>query len=217
MRSLCPNCLHGDKASRSAKFLKGRRRLDPCHSHRQFCQTCLTLHSLVTIRPKVSAQRRFRVRLSWACAGPWVVKFRGVGIPTKRYPDVRAGPWLIARRCGLLPASPYVNMNGAHEAIQGARVETGRPFPRTLGGFQHSLIEFARHVAGLRGCRSRGMQCTRPDKLRWSRRLDWPAWWRELGTIAQYAPGKPHAQNVLWLAERRPKDYHGRYGLRLQE
>lgn len=48
----------------------------------------------------------------------------------------------------LVPASPYENMAGAIEAVRFAR-ETNRPFLGTCGGFQHALIEFARHVAGL--------------------------------------------------------------------
>jgi CTP synthase (UTP-ammonia lyase) len=52
-----------------------------------------------------------------------------------------AGVWCV-------PASPYRNMAGALAAIRFAR-ETKRPFLGTCGGFQHALIEFARHVAGL--------------------------------------------------------------------
>jgi CTP synthase (UTP-ammonia lyase) len=48
----------------------------------------------------------------------------------------------------VVPASPYASMNGALAAIRWAR-EAGRPFLGTCGGFQHALIEFARHVAGL--------------------------------------------------------------------
>lgn len=48
----------------------------------------------------------------------------------------------------LVPASPYENMAGALAAVRFAR-ETGRPFLGTCGGFQHALIEFARHIAGL--------------------------------------------------------------------
>jgi len=48
----------------------------------------------------------------------------------------------------VVPASPYANMPGVLDAIQWAR-ETGRPFLGTCGGFQHALIEYARHVAGL--------------------------------------------------------------------
>jgi len=50
----------------------------------------------------------------------------------------------------LVPASPYENTHGALDAIRWAR-ETQRPFLGTCGGFQHALIEFARHVAGLAG------------------------------------------------------------------
>lgn len=49
----------------------------------------------------------------------------------------------------LVPGSPYQNTAGALAAIRWAR-ETHRPFLGTCGGFQHALIEFARHVAGLR-------------------------------------------------------------------
>lgn len=48
----------------------------------------------------------------------------------------------------LVPASPYENTAGALDAVRFAR-ETRRPFLGTCGGFQHALIEFARHVAGI--------------------------------------------------------------------
>ena len=47
----------------------------------------------------------------------------------------------------VVPASPYENMAGTLDAIRFAR-ETKRPLLGTCGGFQHVLIEFARHVAG---------------------------------------------------------------------
>jgi CTP synthase (UTP-ammonia lyase) len=55
----------------------------------------------------------------------------------------------LARFSGVwvTPASPYVHMNGALAAIRWAR-ETRRPIFGSCGGFQHMLIEFARH-AGL--------------------------------------------------------------------
>lgn len=52
-----------------------------------------------------------------------------------------AGMWLV-------PASPYRSMAGALAAVRWAR-ENRRPFLGTCGGFQHALIEFARHVAGI--------------------------------------------------------------------
>ncbi|WP_437735355.1 CTP synthase C-terminal region-related (seleno)protein [Sorangium sp. So ce1335] len=55
----------------------------------------------------------------------------------------------VARYDGLwcVPASPYRSMDGALRAIRFAR-EQGRPFLGTCGGFQHAVIEYARHVLG---------------------------------------------------------------------
>lgn len=52
-----------------------------------------------------------------------------------------AGVWCV-------PGSPYRSMTGALAAIRFAR-ETRRPFLGTCGGFQHALIEFARHEADI--------------------------------------------------------------------
>lgn len=46
-----------------------------------------------------------------------------------------------------VPASPYADTDAAIAAIRFAR-ETGRPFLGTCGGFQHALLEYARHVLG---------------------------------------------------------------------
>jgi CTP synthase (UTP-ammonia lyase) len=46
-----------------------------------------------------------------------------------------------------VPGSPYRSMDGALTAIRHAR-ESGRPFLGTCGGFQHAVIEYARHVLG---------------------------------------------------------------------
>ncbi len=58
----------------------------------------------------------------------------------------------IARVTGFdglwcVPASSYRSMEGALRAICFAR-EQGRPFLGTCGGFQHAVIEYARHVLG---------------------------------------------------------------------
>lgn len=45
------------------------------------------------------------------------------------------------------PGSPYRSMDGALAAIRHAR-ERNVPFLGTCGGFQHALIEYARHVLG---------------------------------------------------------------------
>jgi CTP synthase (UTP-ammonia lyase) len=46
-----------------------------------------------------------------------------------------------------IPGSPYRNMDGALRAIRHAR-ESGVPFLGTCGGFQHAVLEHARHVLG---------------------------------------------------------------------
>jgi len=50
----------------------------------------------------------------------------------------------------LVPGSPYASMAGALRAIRFAR-EQQRPFLGTCGGFQHALIEYARHALGVVG------------------------------------------------------------------
>jgi CTP synthase (UTP-ammonia lyase) len=46
-----------------------------------------------------------------------------------------------------VPGSPYRSMQGALRAIRHAR-ESGVPFFGTCGGFQHAVVEYARHVLG---------------------------------------------------------------------
>ena len=46
-----------------------------------------------------------------------------------------------------VPGSPYRNLDGALRAIRFAR-EQQRPFLGTCAGFQHALLEYARHVLG---------------------------------------------------------------------
>ncbi|MGB1257159.1 MAG: glutamine amidotransferase-related protein, partial [Thiolinea sp.] len=46
-----------------------------------------------------------------------------------------------------IPASPYVDMEGALTAIRYAR-ENGVPFFGSCGGYQHAALEFARNVLG---------------------------------------------------------------------
>jgi CTP synthase (UTP-ammonia lyase) len=48
----------------------------------------------------------------------------------------------------VAPGSPYESAAGAIAAVRTAR-ELGIPFLGTCGGFQHALLEFARHVCGL--------------------------------------------------------------------
>jgi CTP synthase (UTP-ammonia lyase) len=49
-----------------------------------------------------------------------------------------------------VPGSPYASMEGALNGIRYAR-ERGVPFLGTCGGFQHAVIEYARHALGLAG------------------------------------------------------------------
>ncbi|TPG79059.1 CTP synthase C-terminal region-related (seleno)protein [Pseudomonas arsenicoxydans] len=46
-----------------------------------------------------------------------------------------------------VPGSPYRDMDGALRAIRFAR-EQQQPFLGTCGGFQHAVLEYARHVLG---------------------------------------------------------------------
>jgi CTP synthase (UTP-ammonia lyase) len=76
-------------------------------------------------------------------------------------PDAPAVEWLatgrlsepgaidLLRYAGFLitPGSPYRSMEGALMAIRHAR-EHGVPLLGTCGGFQHLILEFARHVLG---------------------------------------------------------------------
>ena len=48
----------------------------------------------------------------------------------------------------VTPGSPYESFSGALAAVRTAR-EQGIPFFGTCGGFQHAVIEYARHVCGL--------------------------------------------------------------------
>ncbi|MGW1810391.1 CTP synthase C-terminal region-related (seleno)protein [Streptomyces sp. NPDC002078] len=50
----------------------------------------------------------------------------------------------------VLPGSPYRSEAGVLAAVRTAR-EEGIPFLGTCGGFQHTLLEFARDVCGLTG------------------------------------------------------------------
>lgn len=55
----------------------------------------------------------------------------------------------VSRYDGLwcTPASPYLSMPGALTAIRHAR-ENAIPFLGTCGGFQHAIVEYARHALG---------------------------------------------------------------------
>lgn len=67
-------------------------------------------------------------------------------IPTEEIHDAARVSGFDGLWC--VPASPYRSLDGALRAIRFAR-EQGRPFLGTCGGFQHTIIEYARNVLGL--------------------------------------------------------------------
>ena len=69
----------------------------------------------------------------------WLPTMQALAMPE---PDLAA---FAAFWC--VPASPYQSMDGALRVIRLAR-ERSVPFLGTCGGFQHALIEYARHVLG---------------------------------------------------------------------
>ena len=69
-------------------------------------------------------------------------------IRTDRLADGVTTPLSAADGIWVVPNSPYRSEAGAIAAIRHAR-ETGRPFFGTCAGFQHAVLEYARHVAGL--------------------------------------------------------------------
>ncbi|WP_437911461.1 CTP synthase [Sorangium sp. So ce302] len=66
-------------------------------------------------------------------------------VPTEEVADASRVARYDALWC--VPASPYRSMDGALRAIRFAR-EQRRPFLGTCGGFQHAVVEYARHVLG---------------------------------------------------------------------
>lgn len=77
------------------------------------------------------------------------VEFRWIGTAEAARPD---GLKRLAKCRGIWigPGSPYENMDGALSAIRLAR-ERGIPLLGTCGGFQHIILEYARHVLGFTG------------------------------------------------------------------
>lgn len=63
---------------------------------------------------------------------------------TQQLLDPQETSWKNFHGFWCTPGSPYVAVDGAFAAIQFAR-EHKRPFLGTCGGFQHALIEYARH------------------------------------------------------------------------
>lgn len=91
----------------------------------------VTAHRAIPVALRLAGEE-----LDLAVAGEW--------LPTPSLETAAlvgfAGFWCV-------PASPYRSEAGALRAIRFAR-EQGVPFLGTCGGFQHALIEYARHVLG---------------------------------------------------------------------
>lgn len=77
--------------------------------------------------------------LGWSVSTSWVATDE-----LDRDPEPRLAEY-DALWCA--PGSPYRSMDGALAGIRVAR-ESDRPFIGTCGGFQHVVIEYARHVLG---------------------------------------------------------------------
>lgn len=105
-----------------------------------------------------------------------------------------------------VPASPYVNADGALAAIRYAR-ESVRAFLGTCGGFQHAVIEYARNVLGLHGAdhAETAPDAAMPLVARMSCSLV-----EKTGTVF------PTVGSRLWAAygtDRADETYHCNYGL----
>ena len=97
--------------------------------------------------PRVTAHRAIPGALELAGASlgvPLVWEW----IRTDRLAEGVTTPLSAADGIWVVPNSPYRSEAGAIAAIRHAR-ETGRPFFGTCAGFQHAVLEYARHVAGL--------------------------------------------------------------------
>lgn len=94
--------------------------------------------------PAVTAHRAIGPALQ-AAGLSLAVEVAATWLPTESIRGVEG----LRRFDGLwcVPASPYRDMDGALLAIGLAR-EQGLPFLGTCGGFQHALIDYARHVLG---------------------------------------------------------------------
>lgn len=92
----------------------------------------------------VTAHRAMPLALHRAAAEVRVT-VEAVWLPTETIVDAEALAAVDALWC--VPASPYRSLDGALTAIRFAR-ERAVPFLGTCGGFQHAVVEYARHVLG---------------------------------------------------------------------
>jgi len=94
----------------------------------------ITAHVAIPKALAFAAAGNYEVEASWLAT-------RNLASDVEKQLQRFNGIWCV-------PGSPYQSMDGALNAIRFAR-EQRRPFLGTCGGFQHTLIEYARNVLGL--------------------------------------------------------------------
>ena len=97
-------------------------------------------------KPSVTAHQAIPIALDLASVHLGV-RVKADWVPTSQIRNAEAD---LATYQGIwcVPASPYVNTQGALDAIRFAR-ERKVPYLGTCGGFQHALMEYARNVLGM--------------------------------------------------------------------
>lgn len=108
-----------------------------------------------TVRIALVGDHDPRVTAHGAIPGALELAGLSLGVPlqwewigTDLLSDGPTPPLAAADGIWVVPNSPYRSEAGAVAAIRHAR-ETGRAFFGSCAGFQHAVLEFARHVAGL--------------------------------------------------------------------
>jgi CTP synthase (UTP-ammonia lyase) len=96
--------------------------------------------------PAVTAHRAIPLALELA-ARTTGLDVQPYWLHTTTIPDLAADFLSPYHGVWCVPASPYASTAGALRAIRHAR-EAGTPFLGTCGGFQHAVLEYARHVLG---------------------------------------------------------------------
>ena len=97
-------------------------------------------------RAEVRAHAAIPKMLGLLSASQPGLQFELIWTPTELL-SKNAADLKLAQGVWCVPGSPYLNFEGALSGIHFAR-ENNVPFLGTCGGFQHTLIEYARHVLG---------------------------------------------------------------------
>ncbi|GGA22902.1 CTP synthase C-terminal region-related (seleno)protein [Dyella nitratireducens] len=151
----------------------------------------------------VVAHRAIPVALAMAAEATGVpVQLHWVG--TETVGDGHALEAFDALWC--IPASPYRSMDGALTAIRHAR-EAQVPYLGTCGGFQHAVVEYARHVLGWADAEHAE---TAPDAAR-PVIVPLSCGLVEVRDTVKLLPGSRIA--AIYQADEIEEGYHCRYGL----